>query len=80
MLTGSQSGLWQVAVVWGLAIMLAIYVTGAISGRHINPAITLAFAVRGRFAWRLVLPYIAVAIGRCLSGGGDACSSSSGRC
>jgi glycerol uptake facilitator protein len=57
-LTGSQSGLWQVAVVWGLAIMLAIYVTGAVSGAHINPAMTLAFAVRGRFAWRCVPPYI----------------------
>ena len=58
-LTGSQSGLWQVAVVWGLAIMLAIYVTGAVSGAHINPAMTLAFAARGRFSWRLVPPYIA---------------------
>lgn len=57
-LTGSQSGLWQVAVVWGLAIMLAIYVTGAISGAHINPAMTLAFATRGRFPWPLVPPYI----------------------
>jgi len=57
-LTGSQSGLWQVAVVWGLAIMLAIYVTGAVSGAHINPAMTLAFAARGRFSWRLVPPYI----------------------
>lgn len=58
-LTGSQSGLWQVAVVWGLAIMLAIYVTGAVSGAHINPAMTLAFAARGRFSWPLVPPYIA---------------------
>jgi glycerol uptake facilitator protein len=57
-LTGSQSGLWQVAVVWGLAIMLAIYVTGAVSGAHINPAMTLAFAVRGRFSWPLVPPYV----------------------
>lgn len=57
-LTGSQSGLWQVAVVWGLAIMLAIYVTGAVSGAHINPAMTLAFAARGRFPWPLVPPYI----------------------
>jgi len=58
-LTGSQSGLWQVAVVWGLATMLAIYVVGPISGAHINPAITLAFAAKGRFPWRLVLPYVA---------------------
>jgi len=57
-LTGSQSGLWQVAVVWGLAIMLAIYITGAVSGAHINPAMTLAFAMRGRFSWRLVAPYV----------------------
>ncbi len=57
-LSGSQSGLWQVAVVWGLAIMLASYIVGSISGAHINPAMTLAFAVRGRFAWPLVLPYI----------------------
>ncbi len=58
-LAGAQSGLWQVAVVWGLAIMLAIYVIGGVSGAHINPAMTLAFAVRGRFSWRLVPPYIA---------------------
>lgn len=58
-LTGSQSGLWQVAIVWGLAIMLAIYVAGPISGAHINPAITLAFAARGRFPWRIVPPYLA---------------------
>jgi glycerol uptake facilitator protein len=57
-LTGANQGLWQIAIVWGVAIMLAIYVVGAISGAHINPAITLAFASRGRFAWRLVPPYV----------------------
>ena len=57
-LTGAQSGLWQVAVVWGIAIMLAIYTVGAISGAHINPAMTLAFAVWGRLPWRSVLPYM----------------------
>ena len=57
-LTGSQSGLWQVAVVWGLAIMVAIYVTGAVSGAHINPAMTVALAARGRFPWPLVPPYV----------------------
>jgi glycerol uptake facilitator protein len=57
-LTGAQSGLWQVAIVWGVAIMLAVYTVGAISGAHINPAITLAFAVWGGFSWRSVFPYV----------------------
>lgn len=57
-LTGAHSGLWQVAIVWGIAIMLAIYAVGAVSGAHINPAITVAFAVWGRVSWGSVLPYI----------------------
>jgi glycerol uptake facilitator protein len=58
-LMGAQSGIWQVAVVWGIAIALAIYTVDAISGAHINPAMTLAFAVWGRHPWRHVLPYFA---------------------
>jgi glycerol uptake facilitator protein len=58
-LLGAQSGIWQVAVVWGLAIMLAIFAVDAISGAHINPAMTVSFAVWGRHPWRSVLPYIA---------------------
>src|SRR3954454_12396578 len=57
-LTGAQSGLWQVAVVWGVAIMLAVYTIGAVSGAHINPAITEAFAAWGRFPQAAVLPYV----------------------
>lgn len=57
-LLGAQSGLWQVAIVWGLAIMLAIYSVDAISGAHINPAMTIAFAVWGRHPWQRVVPYL----------------------
>ncbi len=57
-ISGAQSGLWQVAIVWGVCIMLAIYAVGGISGAHINPAITLAFAVWGRFPWSRVGPYL----------------------
>src|SRR5262245_1340345 len=57
--TGAQSGLWQVAIVWGLGVMFAAFVAGGVSGAHINPAITIAFAVWGRFEWSKVGPYIA---------------------
>lgn len=57
-LTGAQSGLWQVAIVWGVAIMLAIYTVGTVSGAYINPSMTLAFALWRRFPWQAVGPYV----------------------
>jgi len=59
-LTGAQVGVFQVAIVWGLGIATAIYLTGALSGAHLNPAVTLAMAVFGGFAKSRVLPYIAI--------------------
>lgn len=41
----------------GLAAIALIFSLGDVSGAHINPAVTLAFALRGAFPWRLLLPY-----------------------
>ena len=57
-LTGAQVGVFQVAIVWGLGIATAIYLTAALSGAHLNPAITLSMAVWSDFPKRLILPYI----------------------
>jgi glycerol uptake facilitator protein len=57
-LTGAQSGLWQVAIVWGLGVTFAAFLCGGISGAHINPAITIALAFWGKFAWNKVAGYI----------------------
>ena len=56
-LYGAQAGLWQIAIVWGFAVTFGIYVSGAISGGHLNPAMTLAFAVHRQMPLREVLPY-----------------------
>jgi aquaporin Z len=45
------------AVAVGLTLMAMIYSIGPVSGSHINPAVTLGFALRGAFHWSRVLPY-----------------------
>ncbi|HEX6509011.1 MAG TPA: MIP/aquaporin family protein [Chloroflexota bacterium] len=59
---GVQTLLWTnwmiIAFGWGIGVMLGVYVAGTLSGAHLNPAVTLAFAAVGRFPWSKVIPYI----------------------
>ncbi|MER5914842.1 MIP/aquaporin family protein [Streptomyces sp. NPDC001982] len=42
---------------WAMAVVFGVYVAGGVSGAHLNPAVTLAFAVRRKFPWIKVVPY-----------------------
>ena len=51
---------WAVVTMgWGLAVMCGVFIAGPYSGAHLNPAVTLGFALAGQFDWCAVLPYIA---------------------
>jgi len=57
--TGAQVGIFQIAIVWGLGIATAIHLTAALSGAHLNPAVTVSMATWSDFPKSRVLPYVA---------------------
>ncbi len=56
-----------IALTFGLVVMAMIHTFGDVSGAHLNPAVTIAFAVARRFAWRDVPGYIGAQIGGALA-------------
>ena len=55
-----QNGGWIVVTTgWALAVTVAVYAVNSISGAHLNPAVTIAMAAIGKFAWANVPSYIA---------------------
>jgi glycerol uptake facilitator protein len=55
---GNNSGLLVIAFGWSIAVFVGVYSSAAVSGAHLNPAITLALAAIGKFEWSNVPLYI----------------------
>jgi len=47
-----------ITIGWAFAVIVAVYVSAGVSGAHLNPAVTIALAVKRGFPWGKVLPYI----------------------
>jgi glycerol uptake facilitator len=56
---GHDSGWIVISFGWGMAVFVAVWCVGPISGAHINPAVTLGLAAAGEFAWSKVAGYVA---------------------
>jgi len=56
---GNNSGWIVITTAWGLAVFVGVVVAGPYSGAHLNPAVTIALAIAGKFAWAQVPLYIA---------------------
>lgn len=57
-LFSAHAGLFQVAMVWGLAVMLAIYATRRLSCAHLNPAVSIAMVISRRMPLTLLPCYL----------------------
>lgn len=55
---GATLGLWEISIIWGLAVAMAVYASAGLSGAHLNPAVTLALWKFACFDGKKVAPYI----------------------
>ncbi|CAK6478787.1 MIP/aquaporin family protein [Peribacillus castrilensis] len=53
-----DAGWIVITIAWGLAVTMGVFAVGSISGAHLNPAVTVGFAIIGEFPWSDVPGYI----------------------
>lgn len=65
---GHNSGWIVITFGWAIAVFVGVYASAAISGAHLNPAISIGLAVCGKFDWNNVPIYIAAQIAGAMAG------------
>ena len=55
---GNGSGWIVITTAWALAVFVGVVVAGPYSGAHLNPAVTIALAIAGKFEWGMVPEYM----------------------
>ena len=59
---GTDGGWIVITLGWGMAVFVGVFCVAAVSGAHINPAVTVGLAAAGKFAWSAVPGYIVAQI------------------
>ena len=68
MFAGGSLGVLGIALAFGLTLAVVVILIGGISGAHVNPAVTVALALSGKFPWNKVLGYIIAQIVGAIAG------------
>ncbi|WP_439125194.1 MAG: MIP/aquaporin family protein [Pseudomonas rhizophila] len=55
---GASFGLWEISIIWGVGVSMAIYLSAGVSGAHLNPAVSIALCIFTDFEKRKLPFYI----------------------
>src|SRR5438034_3468896 len=64
----TMADLGMISFAFGTVVIATVYALGHVSGNHINPAVTVALAVTGKFPWREVPGYVAAQVAGAVAG------------